>query len=77
MSLGELIDEYIVLKGQKVILDQENLRVQNLMKGMQDVMNAYNNFGANVAAVPQPVIANSVALVPRVDSTIGSTAGTF
>ncbi|KAL1825606.1 hypothetical protein ACET3Z_012384 [Daucus carota] len=75
LSLGELIDEYIVLKGQKVILDQENLRVQNLMKGMQDVMNAYNNFGANVAAGPQPVIANSGALVPRVNSTIGSTAG--
>ncbi|KAK1354627.1 DNA double-strand break repair rad50 ATPase [Heracleum sosnowskyi] len=81
MSLGELIDDYIVLKGKKVILDQEkgcveqeNIRVQNLIKGMQDVMNAYNNFGANVAALPQPVLVNSGASVPCVDLTVESPA---
>ncbi|KAL8094243.1 uncharacterized protein LOC141692824 [Apium graveolens] len=82
LSLGELIDDYIVLKGKKVILDQEkgcieqeNIRVQNLIKGMQDVMNAYNNFGANAAALPQPVLVNSGAVVPCVDLTTGSPAG--
>lgn len=79
-----MIDDYIVLKGKKVILDQEkgcieqeNIRVQNLIRGMQDVMNAYNNFGANVAALPQPVLVNSGASVPCIDLTVGSAAGTF
>lgn len=43
------MDDYINLKGQKVMLDQEicrleheKYRVQTLLQGMQDVMNAYN-----------------------------------
>ncbi|XP_031128890.1 uncharacterized protein LOC116030715 [Ipomoea triloba] len=49
LSLGELLDEYIRLKEQKLLMDQERgnleqekFRLQNLLKGMQDAMNAYN-----------------------------------
>ncbi|KAJ8551076.1 hypothetical protein K7X08_000446 [Anisodus acutangulus] len=49
LSLGDMLDEYISLKEQKVFLDQEKCRmdhektrVQNLLSGMQHVMNAYN-----------------------------------
>ncbi|XP_049408619.1 uncharacterized protein LOC125871947 isoform X2 [Solanum stenotomum] len=49
LSLGDMLDEYISLKEQKVFMDQEKCRldhektrVQNLLNGMQHVMNAYN-----------------------------------
>ncbi|XP_019162503.1 PREDICTED: uncharacterized protein LOC109158997 isoform X2 [Ipomoea nil] len=49
LSLGELLDEYIRLKEHKLFMDQERrhmeqekFRLQNLLKGMQDAMNAYN-----------------------------------
>lgn len=37
-----MLDEYICLKEQKVFLEQEKLQVQNLLRGMQQVMNGYN-----------------------------------
>ncbi|GFP79626.1 hypothetical protein PHJA_000106100 [Phtheirospermum japonicum] len=49
LSLGAILDEYITLKEQKVWVDrercrleQEKLRGQNLLSGMQNVMKAYN-----------------------------------
>ncbi|KAG6430655.1 hypothetical protein SASPL_108727 [Salvia splendens] len=46
LSLAAILDEYITLKEQKVLVDQEieheKLRVQNLLNGMQEAMNAYN-----------------------------------
>ncbi|XP_060206233.1 cell wall protein RBR3-like [Lycium barbarum] len=49
LSLGDMLDEYVSLKEQKVFLDQEKCRLDhektrlhNLLNGMQHVMNAYN-----------------------------------
>ncbi|KAI3819063.1 hypothetical protein L1987_12885 [Smallanthus sonchifolius] len=66
LSLGDMLDEYICLKEQKVMLnqeknrlEQEKFRVQTLLRGMQDVMNAYNHGGssASVAApLPSPML---------------------
>ncbi|KAK6120301.1 hypothetical protein DH2020_045992 [Rehmannia glutinosa] len=61
LSLGAILDEYITLKEQKVWVDQERcrleqekLRVQNLLSGMQDVMNAYNTTTGNSVVTPPP-----------------------
>ncbi|KAL8252643.1 hypothetical protein R6Q59_036336 [Mikania micrantha] len=50
LSLGDMLDEYICLKEQKVLLnqeknrlEQEKFRVQTLLRGMQDAMNAYTH----------------------------------
>ncbi|KAL7583563.1 hypothetical protein Lser_V15G42702 [Lactuca serriola] len=59
MSLGDMLEEYISLKEEKVILsheksrfEQEKFRVQTLLRGMQDVMNVYNGGGASASAAP-------------------------
>ncbi|TKY63394.1 hypothetical protein E2542_SST13265 [Spatholobus suberectus] len=72
LSLGEMLDEYLWLKEQKVMMDQQRVvvmqeknRVQMLLQGMQNVINAFNAFrrstssnvavmNANSAVVPQP-----------------------
>lgn len=68
--MGAILDEYIRLKEKKVMLDQEwcrleqeKSRVQNLLRGMQDVMNAYNFNGDDVTLPPQlppTVISNTI-----------------
>ncbi|XP_057498143.1 uncharacterized protein LOC130782758 [Actinidia eriantha] len=67
LSLGAILDEYIHLKGQKVTLDQEKwrlehekFRVQTLLRGMQDAMNAYNASGS--ATTPPPSVISSAAV---------------
>ncbi|CAA0836326.1 Unknown protein [Striga hermonthica] len=62
LSLGAILDEYITLKEQKVWVDQERrrleqekLRVQNLLNGMQNVMNVYNA-GENAALTPPQLL---------------------
>nr|VDD15286.1 unnamed protein product [Brassica rapa] len=66
IPLDDILNEYISLKEQKVIvdqekarLDQEKTRVQNLLQGMQDVMNVYNSTAAS--APPPPAITSSAA----------------
>ncbi|RAL39288.1 hypothetical protein DM860_002821 [Cuscuta australis] len=68
LSLGELLDEYVCLKGQKLavdkergLLEQEKLRLQNLLKGMQDVMNAYN---ASATLNTPPALVSSSSQFP-------------
>ncbi|KAK1377473.1 polycystic kidney disease protein 1-like 3 [Heracleum sosnowskyi] len=81
LSLADILNEYINLKGQKVMLDQEKMcfeqekfKVQTLLNGMQDVMNGYNS-GLAAAAVPtQALVGNSGGLVPYVDPAVGSSA---
>ncbi|XP_074280836.1 uncharacterized protein LOC141605827 [Silene latifolia] len=60
LSLGELLDEYIWLKEQMVMIEQEKCglaqercRIQTLLRGMQGVMNAYNSAAA-VNCLPPP-----------------------
>ncbi|CAI9098366.1 OLC1v1034998C1 [Oldenlandia corymbosa var. corymbosa] len=61
LSLGAMLDEYISLKELKVSLEQERyrmeqdkLRVDNLLKGLQDAMNGFNATAHLVT--PQPLI---------------------
>ncbi|KAL0775190.1 hypothetical protein Bca101_040342 [Brassica carinata] len=61
IPLDDILNEYISLKEQKVIvdqekasLDQEKTRVQNLLHGMQDVMNVYNSTAASAPPPPPP-----------------------
>ncbi|XP_055807128.1 uncharacterized protein LOC129875915 isoform X2 [Solanum dulcamara] len=51
LSLGAMLDEYISLKEQKVFLEKEKLQVQDLLRGMQEVMNGYN---ASAYLTPSP-----------------------
>ncbi|KAG6744198.1 hypothetical protein POTOM_052908 [Populus tomentosa] len=86
LSLGAILNEYICLKEQKVILDrervrleQEKFRVQDFLHGMQDVMNAYNT-SANVTAPPattpmiQASITRPAVMVPQAYPFRGSPA---
>ncbi|XP_022983476.1 uncharacterized protein LOC111482066 [Cucurbita maxima] len=68
LSLEAMLDEYISLKEQKVILDQERsyleqekIRVHNLLQGMQTVLGAYNASGRSstpsISAAPNKVAA--------------------
>ncbi|KAK1271264.1 hypothetical protein QJS04_geneDACA007627 [Acorus gramineus] len=43
LGLGDILDEYICLKEQKVMLDQEKQRVEMVFKGMNDVMRTYHS----------------------------------
>ncbi|KAL5991613.1 hypothetical protein ACLOJK_012522 [Asimina triloba] len=63
LSLGAMLDEYICLKEQKVFLDQEKFRVERLLQGMQDVMNAYNSARSIVplpTSTPTPASQNGL-----------------
>ncbi|KAJ3680758.1 hypothetical protein LUZ60_015247 [Juncus effusus] len=43
LGLGEILDEYIRLKEQKIVLDQEKRLVETAMNGLQEVMRAYQS----------------------------------
>lgn len=45
-----------MLDQEKAKLDQEKTRVQNLLHGMQDVMNVYNSTALPPAPPPPPAI---------------------
>ncbi|XP_061336655.1 uncharacterized protein LOC133283757 [Gastrolobium bilobum] len=71
LSLGEMLDEYICLKEQKVMVDRERVlveqeknRVQMLLQGMQNVMNAYNS-SRSLPAPNVPVLTAKSAGVPQ------------
>ncbi|CAH8392630.1 unnamed protein product [Eruca vesicaria subsp. sativa] len=72
IPLDDILNEYISLKEHKVIvdqgtvrLDQEKTRVQNLLHGMQNVMNAYNS----TASPPHPTPAAITAAIQVAAST--------
>lgn len=82
LSLGAILDEYITLKEQKVCLDQERcrleqekFRVQNFLKGMQDVMNAYNSSTVTPPPLPQPHAVASPAVVSQTEVSVVASAG--
>ncbi|XP_042053262.1 uncharacterized protein LOC121798360 isoform X1 [Salvia splendens] len=86
LSLGAILDEYITLKEQKVLVDQERLRleqekfrVQNLLSGMQEAMNAYNSTGSNVITPPPPLPppSASAAMTPQAELAVGRPAGYY
>ncbi|WOL16524.1 hypothetical protein Cni_G25311 [Canna indica] len=45
LGLGEMLDEYISLKEQRLVLEQERRRVEMALQGMQDVLRAYHSTG--------------------------------
>ncbi|KAL0724914.1 hypothetical protein Bca4012_039513 [Brassica carinata] len=58
LTLKDILKDYVSLREQKVdldhekvILEKEKVRVQNLLQGMQNVMNTYNS---NLTAPPPP-----------------------
>ncbi|XP_008798942.2 uncharacterized protein LOC103713708 [Phoenix dactylifera] len=53
LGLGEILDEYISLKEQRVMVDQAKRRVEMALQGMQDVIRAYHAAG-NPALPPSP-----------------------
>ncbi|KAF6160992.1 hypothetical protein GIB67_007633 [Kingdonia uniflora] len=75
LSLGAILDEYISLKEQKVMLDQEKLRVDTLLKGMQDVMTTYNSTANCSPALVSGISAKSKSPVSQSDLVLGSPAG--
>ncbi|KAL7092610.1 hypothetical protein ACP275_12G174200 [Erythranthe tilingii] len=93
LSLEEILDEYITLKEQKVWMDQErhrleqeSLRIQNLLSGMQDVMNTYTTSGINAIIspltlpppppLPPPDVASG-AVVSQAELSVMTPAGYF
>ncbi|KAL8036689.1 hypothetical protein ABFX02_12G174900 [Erythranthe guttata] len=87
LSLEEILDEYITLKEQKVWMDQErhrleqeSLRIQNLLSGMQDVMNTYSTSGINAITSPLPPPPPDVAsgaTVSQAELSVMTPAGYF
>ncbi|KAF8110650.1 hypothetical protein N665_0081s0079 [Sinapis alba] len=78
IPLDDILNEYISLKEQKVIvdqekarIDQEKTRVQNLLHGMQDVMNVYNS---TASAAPPPPPAITAAAPPMAIQVAASTS---
>ncbi|TMW99181.1 hypothetical protein EJD97_002926 [Solanum chilense] len=68
LSLGAMLDEYICLKEQKVFLEQEKLQVQNLLRGMQQVMNGYN---ASANLLPSALVPASSGPLLQQSSPVG------
>ncbi|XP_042392063.1 uncharacterized protein LOC121983172 [Zingiber officinale] len=53
LGLGEILDEYISLKEQRLVMDQEQRRVEMALQGMQEVLRAYHAAGA--ASLPPSI----------------------
>ncbi|KAF8397362.1 hypothetical protein HHK36_016275 [Tetracentron sinense] len=84
LSLGTILDEYICLKEQKVMLDremsrmeQEKRRVETLLRGMQDVMHAYNSTRNISPPLMSATETKLVPLIPQSDPSFGSPAGVY
>lgn len=69
MGLGDILDEYISLKEQRLMVDHEKRRVETALKGFQDVMRAYYSVG--VGNIPLP---SSTPLLPPCASVAASMA---
>ncbi|KAK9705707.1 hypothetical protein RND81_07G076800 [Saponaria officinalis] len=83
MSLGELLEEYILLKEQKIIIEQEKCglaqekcRIQSLLYGMQNVMNNYNLAAAACLTPPPPPVSGSPSSMHILPSAGNPASGT-
>ncbi|CAA6669437.1 unnamed protein product [Spirodela intermedia] len=45
LSLAEILDEYVKLKEQRIVVDQEKHRVEALLRGINDAVQAYHSAG--------------------------------
>ncbi|KAL9242205.1 hypothetical protein vseg_016226 [Gypsophila vaccaria] len=84
MSLGEMLEEYILLKEQKVIIEQEKCglaqekcRIQSLLYGMQNVMNNYNLAAASclTSPPPPPPVLGPSSTMPIMSSAVDPASG--
>lgn len=81
LTLEAILNEYVTLKEQKLWIDrersrleQEKLRVQNLLRGLQDVVNSYNAKGTDDVNRPLP-LPPPVAMVSRSELSVMTPAG--
>ncbi|PKA46088.1 hypothetical protein AXF42_Ash015379 [Apostasia shenzhenica] len=58
MGLADILDDYISLKEQRLMIDREKQRLETALQGMQEVMRAYNS-GTAVGSVPAPLPVSS------------------
>ncbi|KAJ0987845.1 hypothetical protein J5N97_006201 [Dioscorea zingiberensis] len=61
MGLGDILDEYISLKEQRLVLDHEKRRLEMALRGIQDVMRVYYSTGVESTSLP-----SSPPLLPHV-----------
>ncbi|KAK9920500.1 hypothetical protein M0R45_029055 [Rubus argutus] len=81
LSLSEILNEYIALKEQKVLLDhekvrveQEKSRVQALLNGLQNSMNIYNATGNTQIATASNAAPKQMLMAPSSHPSNGSSA---
>lgn len=84
LSLSEILNEYIALKEQKVLLDhdkvrveQEKSRVQTLLNGLQNSMNIYNATGNTQISTASDAAPKQMLMAPSSHPYNGSSAGTI
>ncbi|XP_009384860.2 uncharacterized protein LOC103972296 isoform X2 [Musa acuminata AAA Group] len=63
MGLDEMLDEYISLKEQRVVLDEDRRRVEMALQGMQEVLRLYHSTGT-AHLPPQPLLPSQFVAVP-------------
>lgn len=66
-----------MLEREKIRLDQEKFRVQTLLQGMQDAMNAYNAGGSTPNSMIPALGTKSTAVVHQLDPNVGPFSGTI
>lgn len=83
MGLGDILDEYISLKEQRLMVDQEKRRLEMALRGIQDVMRVYYSAGAVSTSLPSspPLLPNVMAIstgpfFPAPNYSAGSPSGT-
>ena len=54
LSLGDILDEYVTLKEQKIIVEQEKQRVEGVMRGINAAMESYHSAASGVFSPPSP-----------------------
>ncbi|KAJ8503748.1 hypothetical protein OPV22_004634 [Ensete ventricosum] len=64
LGLGEMLDEYISLKEQRVVLDQEKRRVEMALHGMQEVLRAYHSAGPSPLPPSPPLLPPQFVATP-------------
>ncbi|KAK1298963.1 hypothetical protein QJS10_CPB14g01697 [Acorus calamus] len=71
MGLSDILDEYVCLKEQRVVVDMEKQRVETVFKGLNDVMQAYRS-----SEIVPPSMVGSAAVAPALEGSInGSCPG--
>lgn len=54
LSLADILDEYITLKEQRIIVEQEKQRVETLLRGINGAMHAYHSAASGVHTPASP-----------------------